>query len=249
MAPSEMLCSAWATAADVPEPYRAVVTPEQLLRASEILWALSGRRWYGTGCTETVTYRAHPPGQGQGAWPYDRTWGRCPCWLGGHVAEGWLYPARSWDRDHYRPMAIRLPRNLVQVTEVRIAGTLFTEWRMSRSGWLERTDGGTWSGCDDSTVITYSYGEAPPQSGVDAAVELAIEMYRDSVNDGECRLPARLSSVTRQGITMTALDGMDFLDKGRTGLYLVDLFLAAVNPHGRGQAGSVWSPDIPKARR
>lgn len=246
---SPVLCSAWATSADVPEPYRDLVGPDLLLRASEILWALSGRRWYGSGCTETVTYRAYPPGQGQGSWPYDRTWGRCPCWIGGHVADGWLYPPRAWEREHYRPAAIRLPRNLVQVIEVRIDGALFTDWRMSRSGWLERTDGETWSGCDDSTTITYNYGEPPPRSGVDAAVELAVEMYRDSIADGTCRLPARLSTVTRQGLTMTALDGMDFLDKGRTGLYLVDLFLAAVNPHGRGQAGSVWSPDIPKARR
>jgi hypothetical protein len=42
---------------------------------------------------------------------------------------------------------------------------------------------------------------------------------------------------------------MQFLDKGRTGLISVDLWITAINPKPRAQRAMIWSPDIPTAQR
>lgn len=255
---SDVLCGPWATVQDVPAATRtqlAALTDQQLqdllLRAAEILWALSGRRWYGQGCTETATLRSFPPHPGTGAWPYHNSWGRCGCWGDGLWIDGRLLPAwPDWHREHYAPYALRLPRApLASVVSVTVDGVPFTSWRLVRQGWIERTDGLAWRLCDDSTSITYTYGEAPPAGGRDSAVELGVELAKAQLNLDDCRLPVRTTSVTRQGVSYTVVDPFEFLDKGKTGLPGVDLWLAAVNPQATPQAATVWSPDIPTTLR
>lgn len=245
---STVLCSPWASPADIPETERDRLSNAEwdslLTMCSEIVWMLSGRRWLGNGCTETALLRSAPPTTGRGSWPYDKTWGHCACWRFGTWANGYLYPAATWERPHYSPAAIRLPREVATITAVTINGEPFAGWRMTRAGWLERTDGGTWTMCDDSTTVEYTFGEPPPEGGVQAVVALAIEFAR-SWSGGECQLPQRVTSISRQGVEITALDPQTFLQDGRVGLYAVDLWLAAVNPHARAQAGRVWSPDLP----
>lgn len=249
---SAVLCAPWATFADVPAAWRDVETEDEwtrdLLVASEILFYLSGRRFYGGGCTETVTLRSRPSAPGEGTWPYEGSWGDCACWTSGTWLDGWLFPPRTWMGRHYEPFAIRLPRAPVTaVTSVLVGGVALTAWRLARSGFLERTDGQPWAVCGDATVVDYQFGIAPPESGVQAAVQLAYEMALARIGSSDCQLPQRVQSLTRQGVTMTILDPQEFLSDGRTGLYSVDLFLSAINPHGRGQRGKVWSPDIPVA--
>lgn len=256
---SDVLCGPWATVQDVRPAVRAELAEltdqqlqEELMRASEILWALSGRRWYGEGCTETATLRSTPPMSGTASWPYHTSWGKCACWGWGTWQGGWLWPAMGDYRGqhHAEPFAIQLPRSpLASIVSVTVNGVLFTDWRMVRAGWLERTDGQAWHTCDDSTVIVYTFGEAPPAGGRDSAVELGVELAKAKLNLSSCRLPIRTTNVTRQGVTMTILDTMDFLDKGRTGLPGVDLWLAAVNPQATPQAATVWSPDLPTTIR
>jgi len=248
---SAVLCSPWASPSDVPEAWRGQESTEEwqrvLLLASEILFYLSGRRFYGGGCTETAILRSRPPSAGQGAWPYHATWGDCGCWSAARLVNGWLYPPEpgAWS-NHYSPMAVQLPRSPVAtVTAVLQNGLPFTDFRLTRSGWLERTDGGSWSVCNDSTEVSYTFGEPPPESGVQATIELAYQLMLSMRNDARCQLPRRVQSVTRQGVSMTILDPQEFLSDGRTGLYAVDLFLAAVNPESRAQRAYVFSPDLP----
>jgi hypothetical protein len=151
--------------------------------------------------------------------------------------------------DHQQPFAIQLPRRPRSITTVTVDGVAFTDFRLTASGWLERLDGHGWQMCGETTVITYAVGEAPPVSGSQAAVDLAVQMHLDRVGDSSCLLPIRMQSFSRQGISVEVLDTMEFLDNGRTGLYSVDLFLAAINPKGRGQRATVWSPDTPRAVR
>jgi hypothetical protein len=251
---SDVLCSAWASPADIPERHRPLLSNEEwervLMQASEILWALSGRRWFGGGCEDTATLRSVPPVPGRGSWPYEDSWGKCACWSYGTWHGGWLFPAPAGAAQHYAPMAVRLPEAPVTgVTSVTINGEPFSDYRLTRSGWLERLDGNTWSVCDDSTQVVYTFGESPPEGGVQAAVALAVQLAMDEVGSEECQLPQRVTSVTRQGVSMTVLDPQEFLTNGRVGLYVVDLWLSAVNPQSRGQRGSVWSPDLPVTTR
>jgi hypothetical protein len=249
---SRVLCSAWALPNDVPEPDRTLLSDAEwtklLLWSSEILYYLSGRRWIGNGCTETATLRSV---DGNGTWPYHPSWGQCPCWSYGTWQGQYLYPPGVNVRlGHFQgPVAIQLPMSPIgTVTEVREDGVLLdpSKYRFSRSGWVTRLDDRSWNTCMDTTTITYSFGEPPPEGGVQAAVELAVERAAYARGD-QCAWPKTVTSATRQGLSMEITNPLDFISEGRTGLPGVDMWLAAVNPQARPQRGRVWSPDLPSA--
>ena len=249
-------CSAWATYADLPAEPSRMFSPAEwcgfLSTATDILWASTGRRWRGANLTETVALRAAPPRAGEGSWPYHSSWGNCPCYLGeGYGSVGWFSQWRCDYGRHMEPAAVRLPRSdLTGITSVLLDGGTFTSWALDGS-WLARTDGLSWSVCGDRTSVTYAFGKLPPIAGVGACVTLAVELARYASPDPDqaCTLPRRLTSVTRQGISFAALDNMQFLDDGLTGLYSVDAFIRATNPKNRMQTATCWSPDIAMARR
>jgi hypothetical protein len=249
---SRVLCSAWALPNDVPEPDRAKQSDEEwardLLEASEILYYLSGRRWTGVGCTETAVLRSM---DGNGTWPYHPTWGSCPCWsYGTWHGQAFYPPGMNVHLTHTQgPVALQLPMSPIgTVTEVREDGVLLdpSKYRFSRSGWLTRLDGRSWNTCMDTTEVTYSFGDPPPEGGVRAAVDLAIERLAFRLGE-ECAWPRTVTSVTRQGMSMEIPNPMDFISDGRTAIASVDMWLAAVNPQARPQRGRVWSPDLPSA--
>lgn len=252
---SAVLCSAWAEESDVPEAIRTELAlsgsqwQRALMVASEILWALSGRRWYGFGCLEEAYLRSTPPRPGTGAWPYHESWGDCGCWLQADWINGYPVAAFLGRWPHVEGVyAVKLPRDSVtEITSVTINGDSFTSYNLTRSGWLERVDGKSWDVCSGTTVITYRHGEPPPIGGVQAAVALGIELARDMFNLGKCKLPRRLTTVTRQGVTVDIADSLDILERGGTGLTSVDLWLRAVNPEARPQRAGVWSPDVPRS--
>lgn len=254
---SEVLCSSWAVFEDIPAHVIEALTAEGvtptpelldpvLLRASELLFYMSGRTWYGTGCEATAVLRSYPDAPGTGTWPYHDSWGVCGCWTYGTWLDGRYYPnPRFPDRHIDVPIAIRLPRApITSVVSVTVGGEPFAAWNLLRSGWLERTDGQGWNVCGGDTEVIYRFGEPPPQAGIDAAIELGIEILRDQMRLDSCRLPPNVVSVTRQGITMEM--AADTSRPHHTGLYLVDLWLEAVNPHARPQSARVWSPDVPR---
>jgi hypothetical protein len=256
---SEVLCSPWARVIDVPERQLAELPDditdaqidEALLRASEVLWALSGRRWLGGGCEETAVLRSLPPAPGTASWPYETSWGRCRCWsfTGWHLADGLPVHAHPFPGRHEAPIAVKLPRSPVMtVTSVTVGGEPFAAWRLLSSGWLERTDGQAWNVCDGDTEIAYTFGEPPPGGGRDAAVELGLEILKYWHKLDSCRLPRKATNITRQGVSIS-IDPASFLTEGGTGLLGVDLWLRSVNPDRAAQAARVWSPDLPQTMR
>lgn len=245
---SAVLCAAWATPADVPASVKAdlgLTLDSQwtgpLIRASELLWMLSGRRWYGGGCQELAVLRSD-----SASWPWHESWGRCGCW-----ASATLYPPASLPGSGHipQPLAVRLPRDRVtSVVSVTVDGVLLdpSAYRVSAAGWLERTDGGRWAVCSAVTEVVYRHGSPPPRGGVDAAVTLAIELAKDFYGLKNCKLPRRVTAITRQGVSLDLADPGQFLERGLVGLMSVDLWLSAVNPGGRPTEGLVWSPDLPQ---
>lgn len=95
---------------------------------------------------------------------------------------------------------------------------------------------GTWS-------IDYTHGRAPVESAVLAAKELAIQLALAFGGDKDCKLPARVTQVARQGVSIAIADDFNFLKLGKTGLYAVDLFLAAYNPDRLRRRSRVASVD------
>lgn len=255
---SALLCSPWATPADVPSAVKAAVgiTDAQwvapLMRASEILYMLSGRRWIGGGCQEVAVLRSSPPRPGEATWPYEPSWGSCGCWASTPWVPQWVngQPVNRRFPHVQQPVAVRLPRSpITGVSSVKISGATFTSWTVTPSGWLERVDGLPWPVCTGSVEVTYQFGEPPPPGGRDAAVALGAELAKDMYGVDGCKLPALTTSVTRQNVTIEMTTSLEVLEKNGVGIYSVDLWLRAVNPEARPHRAGVWSPDVPRLSR
>lgn len=95
--------------------------------------------------------------------------------------------------------------------------------------------------------LTLEVGQNPPPIGRSAAAALAAEMLRGdpryaALNAGDARPDARLTSITRQGVTMEFVDPEALFRTGMTGVYSVDLFLRATNPTGARYQPKVITP-------
>lgn len=78
--------------------------------------------------------------------------------------------------------------------------------------------------------IEYTYGvSALPVVMEHAIAALRVELLAAD-SGGDCRIPERVTSVSRQGVSWTMIDPQDFLDEGRTGIYEVDLAIKTMNP-------------------
>jgi hypothetical protein len=73
---------------------------------------------------------------------------------------------------------------------------------------------------------------------------LACE-YAKSLNGGACKLPAKMTRLSRQGVEVE-VSSPDPID-GRTGIREVDDVIAALNPSRRQAPPLLLSPDIPGA--
>lgn len=90
---------------------------------------------------------------------------------------------------------------------------------------------GTWS-------VEYGRGTAPP-ANVGVLVGLLALEFLSACSGGKCRLPRRVTSVSRQGVSYQMIDPTDIYATGKTGLPEVDLWLSSVNPAHLSEAPRV----------
>ena len=242
------LCSIWAD-----------LTAKEQERATNyattILWASTGRR-FGL-CPQRVrpcgrrtngsSMWGYIQGEGGGWYPFldaAGTWRNCSCGMGGCACgprcEVWL------------------PGPVERVLEVRQDGLVVdpTSYQVDNGRWLVRTDGGCWPEHADLSTnidrfeVLYVRGTPVPQVLEDAAGILACE-FAKAFKEQDCRLPARLSTLSRQGVQMTALDRDSLTRSNFTGIPEVDQVIFALNPHGLYSRPKVMSPDwqAPRIRR
>lgn len=246
-----MICNPWPTV----DCCDTTPSDANLLAASEILYALSGRQYPGL-CQETIRPCAGPAGfppfWSYAAYPQliNGTWVNSGC--GCHV---------SYDCACNGIPQVDLGRaDVDQIFTVNIDGSVLSSsnYRLDEGRWLVRTDGNQWPCCQDLSkdigevgtwYIELEYGRQPPTSGQLAASKLSCELQKACDGDPDCALPSRVTTVARQGVTFALLDPQDFLEGGRTGIYEVDLFLKSVNPDGLSRRGLAWSPGMAKNRR
>jgi len=105
-------------------------------------------------------------------------------------------------------------------------------YRIRDRRWLVRTDGEVWpmggsSMEPDSFRLTWVYGRPVPLAGRVAAATFAFQIAKLCAGDKTCQLPQRVTNVQREGVSYTLIDSMAMVAEGRTGLPLVDLWLAA----------------------
>lgn len=205
--------------------------------ASGILYLLSGSRYPGT-CERIVRPNDH-----------------AHCW--GPYVWDTIYGRRE------RLSRVKLAGHVTAIVEVLIDGATVDPslYRIDKNEYLTRLadpDGtpGRWPTGQrldlpatepDTFEITYEHGQQPPAGGISAAVALACELYKacpaPGSDVGECKLPAGVKRIVRQGITVETINAVaTMLRRGATGLVAVDAFLSV---YGRATRPSAFfSPDI-----
>lgn len=245
------VCPDWAD-------YSADVKEAALDLAVGFLWAQTGRR-YGV-CPMTI----RPGNQRQGT---PRAYVAFPVWPGQEPFPGGPYLfGGSWFNAPAgcssaccgsAGCAVILRGPVATVEEVTVDGEVVpaSAYRVDVSGgaWLlQRVDGLCWPGCQNMAVsedeegsfaVTYGYGVVPPPMLRIAAGMLACE-YGKFLTSGSCGLPAQMTSLTRQGVTVEVAPPDP--ETGSTGIKIVDDVIAALNPSGRKSPPLVLSPDQPE---
>jgi hypothetical protein len=153
----------------------------------------------------------------------------------------------------------RLPDAVSSIIQVKVDGGVVPtgSYRVDDNRLLVRTDGQHWPRCNDLSKddtqtgtwsVTAAYGQEVPEPGQLAAGELACEILK-AMRGEDCRLPAGVTQLVRQGVTISIPDFGDILMKGRTGLYLCDMFIMSENPGHLRQRARVYNIDRPTQRR
>lgn len=202
--------------------------------AVSVLWALSGRQ-FGV-CP--VIERPCPYTPRYDTWGWDPS-GWTAVWDGANwrnVACG-CGPRCSWRARSVVHLSAHRGQPVHAVTEVVIGGVLLDPSEYRLEGALLYRVGGDWP-TQNLTVpldepgswsVTYTRG-VPPPAGTATLVGLLAKEFLAACNGGKCRLPRRVRSVTRQGVTYDMVDPTDIYETGKTGIPEIDLWLSSVNP-------------------
>lgn len=221
-------------------------TPEERVKqrhaedlAVSVLWALSGRQFgqcpvIARPCPQACSTSSGMYGPGWFPVFDDGQWRNLTCSCPGScTASG--------------PTVVHLPGPVGEVLSVNVGGIELDEAAYQlEGGRLYRTDGAQWprqdlnapSGSDGTWTVTYTRG-VPVPPGVGVLVGLLTKEFLAACSGGKCRLPRRVQSVARQGVSYTMVDPADIYAAGKTGLSEIDLWLAAVNPTALQQRPTV----------
>lgn len=174
----------------------------------------------------------------------------------------WSYPEQTVTEEYPLPSSRRVfltGRPVREIHAVRLDGSETDNWKLY-NGWqlqILRTKNRNVhpiapQACSAQTQVEveYTYGmhELPP------LLQRAVDVYAEEIrlaenNDPHCKIPERVTSVTRNGISWTLLDPQEFMSDGRTGIYEVDMALRVYNP-GRAKARArIFTASNPPARR
>ncbi|MFE4329617.1 hypothetical protein ACFRQM_09195 [Streptomyces sp. NPDC056831] len=260
------VCAPWPVelCCDVPEDTPEDQVQRWALVASQILWALSGRRW-GPSCPVTVrpcrkacldSYPlSFPAGvQSTGGWiPYlgaDGQWRNASvCGCTSSCSCGELCEIRL-DGPVYDILSIQDGEEVL-VPEA---------YRVDSPNMLVRTDGECWVTCQDMAApcgtpgtlcVTYRTGLPLDAAAIAAVSELTCHLLKGCTGGGGscgCKANPHITKMTRQGVQWEKADPTLIYSEGRTGLPVADAWLFAVNPYRQASASRVYSPDFRRPR-
>jgi hypothetical protein len=226
-----------------PSPYAEHATAI----ATRIVYELTGRRWVWPAITTTETVDLDP-------WPnYINLDGRPVIEVLSVIRtfpDGMAQPLEYTLENGYRVrLTGYIPANQAYVTNGDPA--FYNSQYFTQNSLLDpnQLNGPFLTIPDRRIAVTYRYGSPPPKELQWAIDVLANELTMAMNGDDECRLPDRVTSVTRQGITTSLLSIDHFLENGYTGIPEVDQALRTYNPARSMRRARVYSPSSPPARR
>lgn len=230
--------------------------------AAEILYALSGRQFGLCELTVRPCYQKCGNGLGLITWDNGILGASGFPWLPVLQGGQWfnINCACRTSCSCTKVCEVWLPGPIDSITEVKLNGSVLAsnKYHVDNRRALVRSDDQCWPKCQDMAAadtedntwsVKYVKGRPLPEAGRSALAEFTKEFLLGCVGDKCCKLPSRVTSIQRQGVSVTLLDPMTFIDYGRTGLYSVDMWLKSVNPKGRSRGAAVLSPDIEVPRR
>lgn len=219
----------WATVADVCAPcddydFDEVVLENALQFASEVLYNFTGKRWPGE---QSDTIRPCGIRSSDGGWCGCNRPRSCGCQrlseikLPGHPVTGIDY--------------VKIDGTIIDPSLYRLDDHRYLVWLGSddeeRQAWpcCQRIDLADTE--EETFTVAYTWGTGPDQGGVMAAAalgcQLALAFCGASDAATKCRLPKRITSIARQGVTIAVLDPLTLFKEGQTGLAEVDMWIAS----------------------
>lgn len=108
-----------------------------------------------------------------------------------------------------------------------------------------------WPTCQDMDLpateegtfeITYCYGVPVPEAAIIGVAEYACELAK-LCSGAKCKLPQRVTSLSRQGTSLELFDPLDFLNEGRTGIVTLDQWIRSENPNGLAAPPGIFRAD------
>lgn len=157
---------------------------------------------------------------------------------------------------------VYLPGPVHSVTAVRVGGESLN---VTGGGifvldqqWLVRVDTDKcWPKCGNQNLapgdpnafeVTYLRGLPVPAALAYAYGALSCE-YAKACLGLPCRLPGRVSSISRQGVTVSMVDVSELLRNNLTGLWDIDSVIISLNPQGLKGQSRFWSPELQDPRQ
>jgi hypothetical protein len=160
------------------------------------------------------------------------------------------------DCGHLGTAKIVLPGPVGEVVEILIDGVALDPdlYRVDNGDELIRLDGQPWPAVqdmlltpDDVGTFAVTYLRGTPVDGLGARVAgiLACE-FAQAIQGLNCALPANVTSITRQGVSMEI--GVGVFPGGVTGIREVDAYIERWNPGHLRAPVKIWSPDLRNPR-
>lgn len=240
-------------------PESEAITGTAVDFATDVVWALSGRQF---GLCE-VTLRPCRRDCADSMWLFNELQWPGTSWpmpqlIGGqwfNIVCGSCHGTCSCSELH----EVQLPSPVAEIVQVKVDGDILPtgSYRVDNASILLRTDGGSWPWCNDlnddddqpgTWSVTAKYGRLVPESGEWAVGALACEIIK-AIEGHDCRLPENIQTLARQGITISFPNILENFARGKTGLYLTDLFISTFNPNGLTDRSRTYSVDRPFTRR
>lgn len=227
------------------------VTGAAAAAATEVLWALSGRR-FGECAVTLFPCRDNECSGWAGAEPWGGGW-YTPALIDGLWYNLGCGAGCGSGCDCNTVHKFTLPGPVARIVQIVIDGDVVPtgSYVLTEGRHVYRIDGDEWPRCNDppgSWSATVTYGHEVPSLGLMAAAELMCEMVKACTPGEVCRLPINITAQTRQGISQQFIDTRQLLEQGFVGLYLSDLFIQTFNPGHLTGRPRVYNPDRPTPR-
>jgi hypothetical protein len=249
---TQLCCSDWNT-------FDPAIQSQATEYAKTILWAATGRQ-FGL-CSLTVRPCGRQCANCPAGYAWDGYGGWVPYVFAGQWRNCWCGTGPGCNNCDPQCL-VYLPGPVNSVTQVKLGGVSLpasgSAYFVLDQQWLVRVDTtACWPTCGTQDLapgdvnafeVTYLRGRSVPTVLAQAMASLACEFAKACVGS-PCRLPSRVTSISRQGVTISMVDVETILKNGLTGLWEVDQVIMSLNPTGMKGRTRFYSPDLQEPRQ